>query len=256
MINIKKIIDKYGIYIIIVILLIISFSVQRCSHKKVVNSYKEELALRQILSDSLNMYKNKYNNIVFEKSVIQVELKKIKKFNDELTENQENLLDKISKLEKDKRILAASNMKMSFTIDSLTSINDDNKYEIIDEENKSIQLITKDKYFDLTLLVDNVIPYNDSLNVKHYIQSLNVYNEMFINFNYSKKNNKPISFNIVNSNPHWNITDVDSYIIPEINPNNINDTKFKKFKTKLKKNVKYLYMGIGVGVGILIGGAM
>lgn len=250
MIDLRKLIDKYGIYVLFIILFLFIFNVQRYSYNNVVNNYKEEIILNKSLTDTIKIYKDKNDNLIYEKNVIQTELSNLKKKKDDLTDNQKLLLEKIMLLEKDKKILAASNMVMKITIDSL---NNSDNYNNVDTINKSIQFLNKDEYFDLTILVDNVIPYNDSLDVKHYIQSLNIYNDMFISFNYDKNNKKPISFNVTNSNIYMNVNDIDSYVIPEINPNNIDDTKYKKFKTKLKEFNKYVYMGLGIGVGILVG---
>lgn len=238
------------IIIIFVVILLMFISYQRVKYDRLQEKYKYEISLRNTLSDTIKTYKNKHDDIIYEKSIIQAELKDIKKLNGILTDNQKTLIKNIENLEKDKKLLIASNIDMSIRIDSLDSIISKGK---IDTLSNSIYFQVNEKYIKYKIKIENVVQFDTTKFVLHSLRYLEIPNKQFISFTYDKKNKKPISFSIINDNPYLKINDMDSYMIPDINPNNIDDTFIKKAKTKIKNVSNYIKFGlVGIG-GILIG---
>ena len=124
----------------------------------------------------------------------------------------------------------------------------------VEVKDSSILFSETNQYFNYKIKVDNVIPFKE-YSPSLYFEQIRVYNKQFIEFHW--ENNKqygyPISFSITNSNPYFDVTDMDSYVIPNIKKEEIKPTFWKKVGNFFSdgKN-KVVWAGIGAGVTYII----
>ena len=249
-----KLIKKIGFKnIIIVFILIISFlyiKIQYNRYNNLNDKYVEEISLRDAIQDSLSVYINKYNEIVVQKTSLQADIKNIENLNYKLSENQKTLFKRINYLDKNNKVLAAANIKMSFIIDSLEKVI---SVGVIDTLNNNIVFEKNNKDIAYQFTVTNVIPFDKNLDVEHKIDKLKLPNEQFIDFHYNKKNDKVISFSIINTNKYMKVYDIDSYVIPEIKTEELNLNFFQRTYKKFKEGSILMKLGVGCVGGLLIG---
>ena len=242
----KQLLNKTNL-IIYVILASIILGGAYFYNKKVDNLQNDltvERNLKMALIDSVSYYTNKYDEVVAEKSTLQVTIKDLQKINDDLSDNQQELLTRISELKKEKDVIAAALIQMEFKVDSLQA---DAEVTVADS---SVTFSKINESINYDIRVNNVIPFGTKM-PSLYFNKIEVYNKQFIEFHWEKNKEYgyPVSFSITNSNPYFVVNDVDSYIIPEIKKEEVKPTFWQKFGKTLK-NGKNDAIWIGVGAGL------
>jgi hypothetical protein len=68
----------------------------------------------------------------------------------------------------------------------------------------------------------------------------------------NRKEGYPISFSVINTNPYFKVTDIQSYIIPEIIKSELKPNIWQKIGQRSKTlGGKAVIFSVGVGVGFL-----
>lgn len=238
---------------IIIVILAILLLIGSAYHFKVVGNHDTKLTqeknLRNALSDTLKIYQNKEKEWVAEKLTIQTETKVLKDKNLVLSENQKELIRRVDAISKDNQIITAALIKLGTKIEGL-----ENKNGIVLNDS-TVKFIEKNDSIDYDLRIHNVKQYSHIkpvLEFKHF----NLPNEQFISFQWKDKNKKegyPVSFSISNSNSFYQIHDIDSYIIPEIQKELIKPTWYQKLGKFSKTTTgKILFFGVGFVVGAVL----
>ena len=250
----KEYFNKKNLIIVVLTLsgyLLFTFQLNR--YNNLNDKYDTEILLRNAMQDTIKTYDNKYGEVVDEKLTLQGNLKRINELYDKLTDNQKELVDRLNNSEKDRKILAAANVKLQFEIDSLRKVI---SAGVVDTLEKTITFKENTPEIRYEFVVSNVLPYNKNINVEHKINYLYIPNEQSIEFHYDKnkrKDNFPISFSITNTNKYMKTYDIDSYIIPEIDVKDMEKNIFRRTWDWYERQSTLVKIGIGVGGGFIIG---
>lgn len=236
--------------IVSVILIFLVFNISCNRIKNLNNDLKYQEKLVGALTDTMRQYKDVNGNLISEKKTIQADLDILNDKNIKLTNSQRELLERVKKLNKENKVLAAANVELRARIDSLMGI-----IGIVDTIHHTINFPYNNSDLVLDLTVENVVPYNKSKETYLNINNITLPNKQAITFqwNNDKKNGYPISFTVTNSNKYFQVQNIESYAIPGLDKNQISPTKWQKFMKTLKNGGKYgIAIGIGVAGGFLI----
>lgn len=250
----KEFFNKKNLIFAILILsgyLLFTFQLNR--YNNLNDKYETEILLRNAMQDTIKTYENKYGEVVDQKLTLQGNLKRINELYDKLTDNQKKLINNLNNSEKNRKILAAANIRLQFEIDSLKEVI---SVGVIDTLKKTITFKENTPEIRYEFVVSNVLPYNKILNVEHKINYLYIPNEQSIEFHYDNKqrrDNFPISFSITNTNKYMKTYDIDSYIIPEIDVKDMEKNIFRRTWNWYERQSTLVKIGIGVGGGFIIG---
>lgn len=221
-----------------------------------LNKTADQLALQQnltmALQADLTYTKNKLDEEVASKMTLQADVKELKDINLNLTDNQKELLSRIKGLEKDNNIISAALVETQTKLDSL--LIDDGEVTVGDDF-VTIAKATDSLTFDITMNnVQTLQPYKEPT---LSFNELLIPNKNFIEFhwdNNKKYKQKPVSFSITNSSPFVTTTQVDSYIIPEVNYKVLNPSFGERVGEFFNKPaVKWVGGAIIFGTGIYVG---
>ena len=213
------------------------------NHDKWKAKYNLETNLKEALQDSIHIYQNKEGEWVSEKKTLQADISSLSDENLNLTDNQENLVKRIKSISNEKDVIAAALAYQVVTIDSLTQLATN-----IDTVNHEIDFVATSDSLEYDITVKNVSPSDSLIMPLMSINKLVIPNEVFIEFHWEKEKTHPIAFSMTNTNPLFKVTDLDSYVIPEIQKDIIKPTGWKKFGNWFKEN--------GKKVGIFLGGVV
>ena len=236
----------YAIGLIVAVLIIGGLIFKSCEDAKIIKEVKrEESNLRKALVDTLTVFQTKEGNWGAEKRTLQADVKTLNDQNLNLNTNQKALIKEVERQNKTATTIAAALIKLTAKVDSLSNDN-----SIVSDSSVTFPYNTTDLKYNLTVL--NVKPIEFKKPVLT-INSLEFPNTQTVNFNWKddKKEGYPVSFNVVNTNKYFKVTDIQSYVIPEVK------------KTELKPNFWQKTANFGkttggkiviFGAGVLIGG--
>ena len=253
-----KVNNRWAIVLVILLLLgggtIIHFKNKKIADLK--NEVKTEVKLRDALLDTINVYKNKRNELVAEKLTIQETIKKLEKIYGQLSDNQKELIQRVKELNKQNTIIAAALIETNGKIDSLLIKDKENgNLVIIDTTKKKVNfnnLASKDTNFVFDIDVNNILPAFLDKKPTLLFKSLELPNKQFVEFHWKndKKKGYPIAFSVSNSNKYIKTVGIDSYAIPPLDKLVLNPSGWDKFGNFMIKNGRtVMYIGIGAGVG-------
>ena len=212
------------------------------------NDVSDKVRTTNALNDSIKRYKNIYNEDVAEKLTLQGTIKDITDKNNKLNSDQKELIKRINNVNEQNILIAAANITLIAKIDSLTSI-----LGIYNSISKSLTFSSIDNNLNYKITIDNIALVKD-LKPKLEITNLTLPNKQFVEFHWSTDKNidHPVSFSISNSNKYFITTNVNSYIIPEVNKDKLKPTTWQKIgQFFTKTGGKITVFGTGVGVGAL-----
>ena len=178
------------------------------------------------VNDTLRVYKNKLGSLTYEKQAINVKYTDLKKMYDLLDKGNKELFDKMTTLERKNKLITATNIKQSVTIDSLLNV------KPIEVSSNLFQFKDSTKYLQYSMFFNTSTPKSPTL----LIDRINIPNSIYVSHKFEKDK---IIVSVSNSNDkYYRINDINSYIIP--------------IEAKKKKS-NWLMSGlIGFGGGILI----
>lgn len=218
---IKYIKNNWFLILTIIVLVIYSIIYHKISENKISHLSKQN-NIYSVQADSLKIYKNKLDEVTYEKQSLILTNKDIKNNYDLLDKNNKELVNKIKVLEKEEKVVSATNIDQTSKLDSIV----DNHPANIDTVNSLINFVKDEKFLKYNITVNTKTP---SL----LIQSLEQPNKLFLTYAF---NDKGVSVKVTNSNPAYSVNNISSYIIPIEKPH--------KFKTA----VRWGTIGIGVGI--------
>lgn len=240
--------NNFLITIVIAIILILSLTVyfQKNKIAKLNNKYQTEVKLKNALIDTVHVYQNIRNEWVAEKLTIQESIKNLEKLNNQLSNSQRELINRIKEVEKDSKVIAAALIETNILIDKLrppkVSVNDSN-----------IVFSDSTAEIDYSIRVGYVMPMKSNIIPTLTLDRFKLYNKQFIEFHWKdeKKEGYPISFSVTNSNKYFKTANIESYAIEGLDKIDIAPTGWNKFGKWVKVNGKAIgYVSLGV-----VGGA-
>jgi hypothetical protein len=251
-------VDLKTILIIVVILIFLfggGFGWMSRKFNQTNDQLAQQLNLTEALRDSLHLTKNALNEEVASKRTLQVSINKLTDMNGDLTDNQKELLDRIGGLEKGNKLISAALVRSEVKIDSLlfaklkVVVNTkDTTITLSNEPNDSIN-------FNVT--ISKVLPTKPYQEPTLKFNSLEIPDKSLITFEFKddkKYYQKPVGFTISHSSPYIKVTDVDSYIIPEVNDKLLYPSTRDKFGAFFNKPaVKWIGGAVILTGGIYIG---
>ena len=207
-----KFVEKYWIYLgLIGVIIFLIISAQISTNQ--INDLKARNNILSVLQDSLHIYKNKLNQLTYEKQAFNVKLKELQDSYGKLDGNNKELLNTINKLEKKSKIITATIVRQEAVIDSLLNIT-----PIVDKEKGTLLFSDSTKYLQYNFLINTK---QESL----LIQKLRIPNNLYISHKFTKEG---INVSVTNSNDkYYKVNDINSYVIPLDKKKN----NFKKYFT-------------------------
>lgn len=248
--EIKLNLNITNIIIAIIVILIIFGGLKFFNNK--INDLKAkletEVKLKIALLDSTKYYLNKQNELVAEKLSLQETEKNLKKINDQLNASQKELMARVATIEKNGSVIAAALIATNIKLDSLRQ----GKVSI-DSLNKSLAFTDSTKNIRYNIIVGNAIRASKNILPTLTFKDFSLPNKQFVDFYWkdNKKAGNPVSFSITNTNPYFKTTNIDSYIIPAIQKDQLDPNGWQKIGKFFTKNGNtFLYVGIGAGAVI------
>ena len=248
----NKLLAKLLPYIIIaavVILLILSTIIyfQQRKINKTNEKYLTEVNLKNALLDSINYYQNKEKEWVAERLTIQVSIKNLEKINGQLSASQKELLIRIKEVQKKNDIIVAALIETNVKISEL-------KPSTVDIKDSSIIFGDSTKNLKYNIEIGHVKPINIGVIPTLTFNEFKLPNTQFIEFHWKddRKKGYPITFSVSNSNKYFEVTNIDSYAIPNLKKKDINPNAWDRFTKWTKSNNKTI---LSVGIG-LVGGVI
>ncbi|MFW6219429.1 MAG: hypothetical protein ACOC33_01045 [bacterium] len=213
----------------------------------------QQISLTNALQDTLRKTNNYLGEEKASKLTLQASLDKLQDQNLNLNDNQKELVSRIKRIQKENQIISAALVRTEVRLDSAL---DFITAEVNLKDSSLVFPLTSDS-ISFNIQVNDALPAKKYIKPKLSINSLSIPNKQFIEFHFDDKNEyhqRPVSFSITNSNPLITTTDVESYIIPEVNQEAIKPTGWEKVKHFFKKRKKEIIIfTIGGGVGYLLG---
>jgi hypothetical protein len=232
-------IKKYANVIIfaLVVILIAIIYFQNNKIKNLKNDNTIETNLNNALLDSVHHYYNSNNELVAEKLTLQTDLNNLKKINNDL-------YLKIQEINKKNEVIAAALIEANIIIEKLKHGGN----TVIDTVNNSVIFSDSTKNLEYKLTVSNIQPIDTPTLFFNYLY---LPNEQFIAFHWGeKKDGYPISFSVTNSNKYYSVSDINSYIIPEIQKPITKPSTWQKIVKIAKKTGQFIIVG---ATGVVIG---
>lgn len=209
--------------IFLILILVIGYGFYSHFQQKMLNSNRQE-KLIEALEDIINVRINERGELEHEKLTLQEKIKELSGDNYHLSESQNKLLEEVKRINKDKEVIAAAYINLKVQIDSIR----DHKPVLIDSS--SVTFSRESDSIKYNIRVDNVVPSDSTFLL---VNRLVIPNYQTINFSWGdKKEGYPVSFSITNSNPLIKVTEMDSYIIPEIIKSEVKPNFWQKISQK------------------------
>lgn len=252
-----KLITKERVIILLLILIVLGVGYHFQSVKNHNDKYELEVKLREALQDSMRTYQNARGEWESNKKTLQAEIKDLTDNNVKLNEDQKELVSRINSEKKKNNIITAALVRAEIKIDSLhnliaTASEVDTTRNTIKFEN----LEDTTSHFQYSLTAFNVRPADFSIQPILKFNKIVFPNKQFITFQFDENERKdyPISFSISNSNPYYNVLNIESYAIPGLQKEAVNPTGWQKVWKFIKVNGKYILVGgAAFGTGYLMG---
>ena len=250
-------IDLKTIIIVIVILLLVfggGFGWIGKLINQANNQLSQQIHLTEALQADLTYTKNKLDEEVATKNSLQADIKTINEQNLNLTKNQEELLWRMKNVQKDNDLISAALIETQATLDSIRF---ENTHVVINEKDTSLTFVQNNDSIGFDITVGKVRPSSAFAIPTLTFNSLKIPNKLFIEFHWDNNKEykqKPIAFSVTHSNPLMITTNMDSFIIPEVNKKALKPTGWQKVGGFFKnRKVELIVGGIGVALGIYVG---
>lgn len=238
---------KYGFFI--AIFAIIGLLYKGCDDAKKLKDTKIESSnLTKALSDTLHHFKTKEGDWGVEKRTLQTDLSNLTSKNQVLTENQQKLVKQVEQQNKTSQTIAAALIQLQAEVKGIK-----NDHPVISTDSSQQFVDTTNTNFQYDIAVFNVKP----LEFKRPTLSINRVsfpNTQTVNFHWKddRKEGYPVSFSVINTNPYFKVSDIQSFAIPELTREKVKPTFWQKVGQFGKSTGgKVAIFGIGVGVGAL-----
>lgn len=214
----------------------------------------QQINLTEALQADLSYTKNKFDEEVATKKSLQTDIKTLNDQNLNLTKNQEELLWRMKNVQKDNDLISAALIETQATLDSIRF---ENTHVVINEKDTSLTFIQSNDSIGFDITVGKARPSSAFILPTLTFNSLKIPNKLFIEFHWDNNKEykqKPIAFSVTHSNPLMTTTNMDSFVIPEVNKNALKPTGWQKIGGFFKnRKTELIVGGIAAGFGIYIG---
>lgn len=204
----QKIIKKHWKYVALILLIIYLIISIKIKDSK-IQTLSTQNNIANTLLDTVKTYKNKLNELTYEKQAFNVEFSSLKKEYDKLDQNNKDFVDRIRTLENEnKKLIAATSVSQVVQVDTIIDT-----VAIVDTTNNTLQF--KNSIRD-SLTQDTIINYDFLVGIfppKLTIQELSMPNKLYISHKFNS-DNTGVVVNVNNSNPYFKVNDINSYVIP------------------------------------------
>ena len=212
---------------------------------------QNEVTLKNALVDTLTIVKNKRDELQATKLTLQGTIKEVTDKNNKLNSDQKELFARIK--EQDKKIItiAAALVKTTTKLDSIRKA----QQVSVDTTKNTVTFFEDTPDLKYNLTGTNIRPVLINKKPTLIFNDFKMSNTQTIDFHWdkSKRENYPVGFSIANSNKNIFTTNVESWVIPEVNKDNIKPTGWQKFtKWTGQTGGKIGTLGVGVGIGFLL----
>lgn len=206
------------------------------------DKYETEVKLKNALIDTIKTYKNKNGELVSEKLTLQSDFNELKGMYGKLTKSQQELLNRISEVEKSNSIIAAALVETNVELKNLGVVVGN-----VNSNDSSIMFNDSTKYLNFNIKVNHVKPIISGISPTLEFNKFELPNKQFIEFHWKddKKSGYPIAFSVSNSNQYFKTANVNSYAIPNLKKSDLDPNTWQKFTKWVDKKGKFL---ITVGV--------
>ena len=239
---------KYGFFI--VIFAIIGLLYKGCDDaKKLKDAEVASANLNKALTDTLHHFQTKEGEWGVEKRTLQADLSTLKDNNLVLNANQKALIKEVERQNKQGQVIAAALIELKAEVGGIKNSNP----VVSTDSSQQFKSNPADTTFQYDIAVLNVKPIEFKTPTLS-INSISFPNKQKINFHWKddRKEGYPISFSVVNSNPYFKVSDIQSYAIPELTREKVKPTFWQKVGQFGKSTGgKLTIFGVGVGVGAL-----
>ena len=250
----KKFLNNTVIIILLILLMIggVMYHINVVGKKDA--KYSSEVKLRNALQDSMTLVQNEKGEWEAEKLTLQGDIDYLLSANIKLSNDQQELLERVKEEQKHSNIISAALVRAQIMLDSMDNVSA--VAAEIDTINNTVRFMELDttQHFQYDISVMNVLPdptYNPILEFDY----INFPNDQFITFQWEddKRADYPTSFTVRNSNKYFQVNNIESYAIPELQKNEVNPSWSLKTWRWIKINGKYvLVCAAGVAVGMAI----
>jgi hypothetical protein len=237
---------KLAIYLLpLVIMFFLLFQYHKGVQQKLEAKIAEQEMLTKAMHTQMVQIKNENGELVSTKISLQANMKEIQKNYEYLSKNQKKIVDRMSK---DKKAFAGAIADMEVVIDSLKAtgeaINDSTVAFIVNSDTIS---------FNATVSGVTALKIDPELEISKMV----IPNETTIVFNWGeKKDGYPASVSLINSNPMFQVNNIDSYVIPEIKKEELKPTFFQKIGRGISTGKTPFLLGVGVGAAGVVATSM
>lgn len=235
----------YAIALVLAVLVIGGLLFKSCEDNKALRSVKtEESNLRKALTDTLTHFQTKEGDWGVEKKTLQADLSTLKDNNLNLNANQKALIKEVERQNKNATTIAAALIELTAKVEGLTNDN-----AIVTDSTVNFPYDSEELKYSLT--VYNIKPL-DFKKPRLVINTLEFPNTQTVNFNWKddKKQGYPVSFSVINTNKYFKVSDIQSYVIPEIKKEELKPTFWNKMgKFGKSTGGKVVIFGAGVIIG-------
>lgn len=239
-----KTIQNKLLLIAVGIILVFGFIIYYLYNKNIEgkDKYETEVKLRNALIDTIKTYKNKNGELVSEKLTLQADFNELKGMYGKLTKSQQELLNRISEVEKSNSIIAAALVETNVKLENLGLI-----VGKVNLKDSSITFNETTKDIDFDIKINHAKPVVLGIAPTLEFKKFELPNKQFIEFHWKddKKIGYPVAFSISNSNQYFKTANVDSYAIPNLKKSDLDPNGWQKFTKWVGKKSKFL---ITVGV--------
>lgn len=246
-----KNINKLNIILIGIIILITSISYTIITHQNKKKNLLEDKLLSNnnlisALTDTLSIVVGENGELLKEKKVMQTNIKELEGTNIVLTKNQKKLVDRVNSLQKKYNVISTTLIETELELKNIK-----NSIGVVDTVKNSVVFSEISKEMEYSVRVKNIRPYKNLI-PELIFDEFKVYDTISLDFIWGdKKEGYPVSVMIGNSNKYVDTVGVDSYMIPNIKPEN--KKGFWRRTGSWLKGKKNMLIGFTIGIGLGVG---
>jgi hypothetical protein len=201
--------------------------------------------LLEAITDKMDSVVVENNTLQYSKKTLQADIKELEGLKESLSDEQNKLVAKVAKTNKEKMVIAAALIKARAELAGIKG-----KTGFMNDTTLLLHMNTDSLSYRIE--INGVGLVKDS--AEHIIKSLIIPNEQYIEFKWgSKKEGYPVSFSITNTSPYMKTNNIESYIIPDIKKEEIKPNFLQKVNNFFGANRKPFFIGVAAGAaGVLI----
>jgi len=231
--------------LVLLLLFGVGFMAQRQSKAKA--ELQTEVNLRQALLADMVVTKDALGRTQAEKLSLQTDMKTLVRVKDKLSADKQQLVEVISRLDKNKKLITAALVKVQVEVKEIYS----NSPAMATDSTATFVVATDSISYEAKVANVRI----DTIKVPSLVvRNLKIPNTTQVSFQWGEKNDGyPISFTVVNSNPLFKTKNIESYAIPELRKEAVRPTFWQGIGLTIKNGKTPFVIGLGAGaLGVLL----